>query len=123
MYKQIESIGKNRELSFWFSKQGVNVIPNIRWGSKESFIWCFEGLPKRSTVAISTLGCSKHSQDRKLFFEGYVEMLNRLEPKTIIIYGTKSEKLFPPIFTHMYKTETIFFESHYTLSHRKGDKI
>jgi hypothetical protein len=117
MYKQIESFGRNRELSYWFSQQGISVIPNVRWGTSETFEWCFEGLPKRSTVAVSTLGCSKKKFDKRLFANGFLEMMTRLEPTTVIVYGTKSDKLFPPLF--VYKTNMIFFESQYTISHRK----
>jgi hypothetical protein len=120
LYKQVESFGRNRELSYWFARQGVSVIPNVRWGTKETFDWCFEGLPKRSTVAVSTLGCSKDARDRQLFEDGFIEMLTRLEPKTVVVYGTKSEKLVPPLFTYMTNTETVFFESQHTISHRKG---
>jgi hypothetical protein len=119
LYKQVESFGRNRELSYWFSSQGVSVIPNVRWGLKETYSWCFDGLPKRSTVAVSTLGCSKELRDRRLFEDGFLEMLKRLEPKVVIAYGTKSEKLFPPLFTYMTNTEIVYFESQHTVSHRK----
>jgi hypothetical protein len=119
IYKQVESIGRNRELSFWFSKQGIKVIPNVRWGLKETFAWCFDGLPKRSTVAVSTLGCVKEHSDKRLFEDGFLEMLTRIEPKTVVVYGTKSEKLFPPLFTYMSNTALVYFESNYTISHRK----
>jgi hypothetical protein len=89
MYKQAESIGRNRELSYWFSRQGISVIPNVRWGLKETFDWCFDGLPKRSTVAVSTLGCSKSSRGRQLFEDGvfytddeYDRMIAALETNT-----------------------------------------
>lgn len=119
VYKQIESIGKNRELSYWFASQGVSVIPNVRWGLKETFDWCFEGLPKRSTVAVSTLGCSKAKCDRRLFEDGFLEMLTRIKPKTVVVYGTKSDKLFLPLFTYSSGTQVFFFDSQYTISHKR----
>jgi len=119
LYKQVECFGRNRELSFWFARQGISVIPNVRWGNKETFGWCFDGLPKRSTVAVSTLGCSKSTHDRQFFMDGFLEMLTRIEPKVVVVYGTKSEKMFPPLFTYITNTEVVFFESQYTISHRK----
>ena len=117
LYKQVECFGRNRELSFWFARQGISVIPNVRWGNKETFSWCFDGLPKRSTVAVSTLGCTGNMFDRRLFSDGFLEMMARLEPDTIVVYGTKSERLFPPLF--VYKSRLVFFESHFKVSHRK----
>jgi len=119
LYKQAEIIGRNRELSFWFARQGISVIPNVRWGLKETLAWCFVGLPKRSTVAVSTLGCSRTRDDRKLFEDGFLEMLEQIEPKVVVVYGTKNEKLFPPLFMYMTGTEVVFFESQCAISHRK----
>jgi hypothetical protein len=117
LYKQVENIGKNRELSYWFAKQEIPVIPNVRWGLRETYDWCFDGLPMNSTLAVSTLGCSGDVEGKRLFEEGFLEMMKRLVPKTVIVYGTKSERLFPPLF--ICDTKLKFFESQYTSSHRK----
>ena len=37
LYKQIDGIARGRELSFWYAKQGIEVIPNVRWGMRETF--------------------------------------------------------------------------------------
>ena len=61
------------------------------WGTKESFDFCFEGIPKHSTVAVSTVGV-RNDKDwnnglDSLFKYGYDEMMNRLEPTTVLCYG------------------------------------
>jgi len=117
--KQIENYNKNRELSYWFASQGINVIPNVRWGKKVTFDWCFDGLPKRSTIAVSTLGCFKTKDDKRLFMNGFQVMLERLLPKVIVVYGTKNYRLFPDLQMYISDSTPVFFESQITIAHRK----
>lgn len=66
---------------------GVKVYPTISWSDKESFDWCFDGEPVGATVAVSSVGTQRGMEERRLFLDGYNEMLNRLKPETIIFYG------------------------------------
>ena len=72
--------------AYWQSK-GVTVIPTIRWGLEDSYEWCFDGEPKESIVAVSNVGCMRSAEYRKLFMQGYKEMLSRLQPKEVLMYG------------------------------------
>lgn len=77
--------------AFWQSK-GIEVIPDVVWGEEKTFEFCFDGIPKFSTVAVSTVGVKNdkdwNNKDDNLFMRGYNEMLRRLEPKTILFYGS-----------------------------------
>ena len=84
-----------RAFGYWLCKCGLNVINNVRWGTKESFDYCFVGIPKNSVVAIGTLGGSpKKHIDRQRFNEGFAEMLKILRPYAIIIYGSANYSCF-----------------------------
>ena len=76
--------------AFWQS-QGIDVIPDVVWGDKESFQYCFDGIPKHSTVAVSSVGVKldkEWNNDKgDMFKAGYDEMMNRLEPTTVLFYG------------------------------------
>lgn len=67
---------------------GIDVIPTISWSDKDSFEWCFDGEPEGGVVAVSSVGCMKSKETRKMFLDGYKEMVKRLEPETIIFYGS-----------------------------------
>lgn len=54
----------------------------------DSYEWCFDGEPKNSVVAVSNIGCVKDSGLKKMFDDGYNEMLKRLSPKKILFYGS-----------------------------------
>ena len=76
--------------AFWQS-QGIDVIPDVVWGDKESFDWCFDGIPKGGTVAVSSVGVKNdeawNNKEGDMFRAGFEEMKKRLEPTTIIWYG------------------------------------
>ena len=80
--------------AFWQS-QGIDVIPDVVWGDKESFDYCFDGIPKGGTVAVSTVGVKNdedwNNKEGDMFRAGYDEMLKRLEPTTILFYGSMIE--------------------------------
>ncbi len=72
--------------AYW-QENGLKVIPTITWGWKDSFEWCFDGEPEGSVVAVSNVGCMQNKEMRKLFNEGYEEMLRRLQPELVLFYA------------------------------------
>lgn len=82
--------------AFW-NDNGIDVIPNVVWGDKDSYEYCFDGIPKHSTVVISTLGKKIdpmwNGTEGNLFLDGYNEMMKRLEPTAILAYGNPYEGL------------------------------
>lgn len=101
---QIYNIYRNRCLDRFFQANGINVIPVASWGDESSFSWCFEGLPKHSTIAISSNGCLKKTLS---FTKGFEELLKRCEPELIICLGK-----FPGIYT--YKTPIKYIYNNFT---------
>ena len=53
---------------------GYRVIPTIAWSNKDSFEWCFDGTPKHSTVAVSSVGTQRSKETKKLFIDGWNEI-------------------------------------------------
>ena len=84
-----------RVFGYWLSENGIAVINNVRWGTPESFRYCFEGIPKRSIIAIGTCGGNprKHA-DRKRFEDGLEQLVKVLCPHTIIVYGSANYPCF-----------------------------
>ena len=94
---QILSCYRRQWCGAYWQSLGIDVIPDVVWGTKESFDFCFDGIPKHSTVAVSTVGVKRdkdwNNETDSLFRDGYNEMLNRLEPTTILFYGDMIEGL------------------------------
>ena len=74
---------------------GQSVINNVRWGTPESYRYCFDGIPRNSIVAIGTVGGSPRKlADRPRFEEGIEEMSKTLSPHTIIVCGSANYDCF-----------------------------
>lgn len=85
-----------RAFGYWYgSKCEKYVINNLRWGTAETYRFCFDGIQKNSIVAIGTVGGSPFKLlDRKRFEDGLEEMIKRLCPHTIIVYGSANYPCF-----------------------------
>ena len=75
----------------------MEVIPDVVWGDEESFEFCFDGIPKGGTVAVSSVGVSLdgewNGKESNMFKAGYDEMMRRIEPETVIFYGSMIDGL------------------------------
>ena len=84
---QIWSVYKSRAIGYWLQSNGVKIVPNIRWGDERTYDFVFDGLPRGGTVAVGSHGCIKAKIDRGYFLRGFNEMLNRIEPESVVVYG------------------------------------
>jgi hypothetical protein len=119
--QQKYNVYRSRTIGYWWSRNGIKVIPNVRWSGEQTYDFCFDGLPKNSVVAVGTHGCVKHLDDRKCFIDGFMVMLDRIKPSTVIVYGSASDKIFPPLF--VCGVNIVQFESDYSISHKKGEVV
>ena len=89
MPMKIWNIYRSRQIGQYYQSQGIKVIPTISWAEEETFKFCFEGIPKGSIVSISTIGVKKNKEALKIWRAGVDELIRRIEPSTILIYGGK----------------------------------
>lgn len=94
---QILSCYRRQWVGKYWTELGLTVIPDVVWGDEESYEFCFLGIPKYSTVAVSNVGVTLNNdwndKNDSLFRKGYNEMMKRLEPATIIFYGSMLDGL------------------------------
>lgn len=107
----------NRAIGLYLQKQGIPVIPNIRWSDEQSFNYCFLGVPKHTIVSISTHGCIRNKEQKRIFKLGLETMLNQLKPSSVIVHGYMPSCIFDE-----YMQLVLFyrFPSEFELTHR-GD--
>lgn len=90
-----------RAFGYWLGKNGIVVINNIRWGTPETWAYCWDGAPKCSILSIGTVGGSPRKLiDRKRFEEGLEELVRVLQPHTIIVYGSANYPCFDRLIEH-----------------------
>lgn len=88
---QIFNHYKKMYVSKYWQDRGMRVIPVACWSDERSFDFCFEGMPKNSLVAVSSVGVMNNKNAQLLFSQGYSKMLEVLEPKQILWYGKEHE--------------------------------
>ena len=74
-------------LSAYYQNKGIRVIPTPCWSDEDSFDYCFDGMPTKSLLCISTVGCMQNPTVRNRFNIGFQETLDRLKPSQLILYG------------------------------------
>ncbi len=79
--------------AYW-QEHGVAVIPTISWSGEDSYEWCFDGEPAGGVVAVSSVGTQGSPKGKALFEAGFDEMVRRLHPSQIIMYGDIPERCF-----------------------------
>lgn len=98
---------RSRLIGQMAQRMGITVIPTVSWCERETFCFCFDGLPKRATLSISTIGVKKEDENFSLWKAGVDEMIKRLQPRTLLIYGGKVDYDFG-------KIKTVYFENKVT---------
>lgn len=89
MALQIMAHYRRQWLARYFQEHGVTVIPDVSWCGEMSYDYCFDGIPKNSTVCVSSIGMTKSKEYKKILTDGWKEMLKRLNPSTMLLYGQK----------------------------------
>ena len=84
LWRQLESVAKNRWVGAYWQDNGLTVIPTISWSTPRSFEFCFDGVEQNAIVAVSTLGCKR---SKLQFMRGYDVMLDKVNPEAIVCFG------------------------------------
>jgi len=77
----------NRAFGFWLYKNGIPIIPNVRYGDERTYSFCFDGILPNSVISIGTHGSIKKRMDIEYHIKGILETIKKLNPKAILVYG------------------------------------
>lgn len=108
---------RGKALAHWLGENGIPVIPNVRWNDERTYLFCFDGIEKNKTVAIGTHGCLKRKEDKEYLKKGLEQLVKKLSPQRILVYGAAPDKIFGK-----YKEkgiEIIAFESEFSKSRKQ----
>ena len=107
----------NRAVGFYLQKQGIPVIPNVRWGDETTFDFCFLGIPQNSIVCISTHGCLRTKRLREIFKAGLPVMLDVLNPTTVLVHGFMPDDVFGD---YLDRSRFVRYASEFEQTHSEG---
>ncbi len=114
---QIANTYMSRAVAYYMQENGLYVIPNVRWGDKRSFEFCFDGVPTEDIVSVSTHGCIKSGENKYYFRLGFETMLKVLRPKIVLIHGPMPDEVFARF---VYEAKFVHYQSY--ISKVKGGK-
>ena len=87
MAMKIWNIYRSRLIGQMAQRAGMRVIPTVSWAEPETFAFCFDGIPQRSTISVSTIGVKRSKEATKIWTQGMDEAMKRLKPKNVLVYG------------------------------------
>ena len=87
MPMKIWNVYRSRQIGAFYQSKGIKVIPTISWAEPETYCFCFEGIPKGSIVAVSTIGVKEDKKALEIWKDGMRKMIEIIEPSTIMVYG------------------------------------
>lgn len=84
---QIWNVYRSKLIGQIMQDYGINVIPTLQWCMENSFDFAFDGIEPGGTVSVSTIGVKRDEQASKIWVAGMDEAMERLKPKTVVVYG------------------------------------
>lgn len=78
----------------YWQEHGMLVIPTVTWGNDEDLEWCLDGVPKHSTIAISTMGEGRWANFKALK-SNWQYILDKLQPEIVLLYGKDLSEELP----------------------------
>lgn len=103
---QIWNAYRNRFIGALLQEYGITVIPSVIWADEKSFEFCFEGIEEGSIVAVETNG-TKSKEIYPRWKAGMDELIKRIKPSTILVYGGKNDYDFGNINVIFYDNEVL----------------
>ena len=91
---QVFNVYRNRFCGRYWQNEGIPVIPTVTWNNDPAcYDYVFCGIPKGSVISFSIVGGhSNMEEEKKEDKRGIEEMMNRLEPSKVLIYGESWRK-------------------------------
>ncbi len=113
-----------RAFGYWCYTKGISVINNVRWGTSETWEYCFDGIEHNSVVCIGNVASGLREIENRYDYKiGFQKMLNTIKPCTIIILGSSNYEIFDyarkegiELLTFMSPTNNAF------IKRKKGEK-
>lgn len=115
------NIYRMRAFGYWCQSLGIPVINCLRWGTKETWSYCYDGIPNNDVVCIGTVASGlRELVNRPDFEKGFYKAIDVLCPNTIIVYGSSNYTFFD--YARRLGISIIGFDSKTNTCHKGGVK-
>lgn len=116
---QKSQIFLNLAITYYFGTQGIKIIPNVRIGDDRT-LSSLEAYPKHTLIAIGSHGFTRKLDNRYIFANQVMKVVEALEPTGIIVYGPASDEIFG---LAKLKGIPIYQYDSYTMKENKKDNL
>ena len=90
---QDHQIFLNLAITYYFGKQGLKIVPNVRLGSDRT-ISSLSAYPKETLISVGTNGFIHELKNREIYKRQISIIVEVLKPTGIIVYGPAPEYVF-----------------------------
>ena len=90
---QKSQIYLNLAITYYYGRLGFKIIPNVRLGDNRT-LSSLEAYPKHTLIAIGTHGFTKLLDNRYVFADQVMRIVDALEPSGICVYGSAPDEIF-----------------------------
>ena len=112
---KIWNVFRSRLIGQMCQDAGLAVIPTVSWAEKETFDFCFDGLPEESVLSISTIGVKNSPEAMEIWRAGVKELIKQKNPSTLLVYGGEVDFDYGDI-------EVLYFSNAVTERMKTGSK-
>jgi hypothetical protein len=82
---------RSHAISYYLQQNNCHVIYTVKWSTPNTYDVCFSGYEKGGAVIVSTIGVTRDERSRMYFSRGFTEMLKRISPDSVGLYGDRQE--------------------------------
>lgn len=100
---KIWNIYRSRLIGQIYEDKGLCVIPTLSWAGEDTLDFVFDGLPKESMYAVSTVGVIRNEEAKAIWVTGMKKSIEVLNPRKILLYGPDIEFEWGDIEVTKYK--------------------
>lgn len=104
---KIWNVYRNRLMGSWWQEKGIRVIPTVGWAEPDSFGYCFAGIEPGGVVAVSNIGTRKTARTKRMWMLGAEEIVKRLRPSAILLYGSSDSFDFGQIEVRLFENANL----------------
>lgn len=89
---------KMRAIEHGAAFRGIPVIPNARWGTRETWPYYYDALPDQSMLSIGTVGSGlRRLENRPMFEAGLHELIRLKHPTALVVVGSDRYPIFEEV--------------------------
>jgi hypothetical protein len=111
--KQKSQMFVDVSLSYYFGKNGIPIIPNIRYGVEDTQEEFLKAIPHNTLIAFGTYGFIKTIQEQQVWFDALHKVITQLNPNGIVVYGSFPNDLRR--WMELYQVPLYIYESYTSL--------